>query len=81
MMADLRAVNQDENYSKIANVLDRLSRGWDQREGKYISENVLILLFLYSDATLYRQHRQSFQRKCHAQAGWQGTVPDQTTRG
>lgn len=34
MMADLRAVNQDENYSKIANVLDRLSRGWDQREGK-----------------------------------------------
>ena len=32
MMADLRAVNQEENYSKISQVLDRLSKNWDQRE-------------------------------------------------
>ena len=32
MLADLRAVNQDEHYSKISQVLDRLSINWDQRE-------------------------------------------------
>ena len=29
VIADMRAINQDENYSKISNVLDRLSKGWD----------------------------------------------------
>ena len=37
MLADLRAINLDENYSKISQVLDRLSKNWDQREGKYQS--------------------------------------------
>ena len=32
MLADLRAVNQDEHYSKISQVLERLSINWDQRE-------------------------------------------------
>ena len=35
MIADLRAVNQSEPHSKIVQALDKLSKGWDQREGKH----------------------------------------------
>jgi len=34
MVADLRAINQEENYSKIAQVLERLGKNWDPRDGK-----------------------------------------------
>ena len=32
MIADLRSVNQDQNYNKIHQVLKQLSLNWDQRD-------------------------------------------------
>lgn len=29
VIADLRAINEDENFSKLSNVLERLSKNWD----------------------------------------------------
>ena len=68
-MADLRAVNQEENYSKIAQVLDRLSRNWDQREGKYkvfiyhLCDIILTpFIVTFSYASLHRRDRKPLQR-------------------
>lgn len=33
-IVDLRAINKDQPYNKIASVLHQLSTKWDQREGK-----------------------------------------------
>ena len=67
MIADLRAINQEENYSKISNVLERLSRNWDQREGKTPSILHIHVLttfsfqFCHSYAALHRCDRESLQ--------------------
>ncbi len=68
MIADLRAVNQETNYSKISQVLDRLSKNWDQRESKYSSLFPLFTVcFGYSFASVHRGDCVAFQRKCDAE--------------
>lgn len=69
MIADLRAVNQEANYSKISQVLDRLSKNWDQRESKYSSLVLLLMLFVlsFSFASIHRGDCLAFQRERYAQ--------------
>ncbi len=69
MIADLRAVNQDANYSKISQVLDRLSKNWDQRESKFSTLVHLLKLsvFACSFAPIHRGDCPAFQCERYAQ--------------
>jgi hypothetical protein len=65
-IVDLRPINKDETYNKIASVLDQLSKKWDQREGKLMELRLTVVLCSY--ATLYRCYFQTLQLKHYEEA-------------